>query len=99
MEPAGQMSREEAGARAVFLATSDRYAVRGGGLVPVPEGLEVARKSEGGIFLVDPVGETVDNEGVLAGLRKRGVDEEVWRFTQKVFADCAAVARSSEDEL
>jgi hypothetical protein len=40
------MSQEEGGARAVLLATSDRYAVQGG-LVPVPEGLGVVEKSGG----------------------------------------------------
>ena len=92
------MSQEESGERAVFLTTSDRYAVQEG-LVPVPEGLGVAEKSGGGIFLVDPQGESTDNEGLLADMRKRGVDDEVWSFTEKVFADCAAQAGSSKDEL
>ncbi|MCJ1384399.1 hypothetical protein MMC17_007515 [Xylographa soralifera] len=99
MSQANPMRQEEAGARAVFLATSDRYAVQGGGLVPVPEGLGVVKKSGGGIFLVDPQGESTDNEGLLAGLRERGVDETVWSFTQKVFAASAAQAGSSNNEL
>jgi len=99
MSPPNPTSQEEAGARAVFLATSDRYAVQGGGLVPVPEGLGVVKKSGGGIFLVHPQGESADNESLLADLRKRGVDEAVWSFTQEVFASCAAQASSSKDEL
>lgn len=89
MSPPNQMSQEEAGARALFLATNDRYAVQRGALLPVPEGLEVAKSSAGGVFLVDPLGEETNNESLLADLRNRGVDEAVWSFTQKVFATCA----------
>ncbi|KAF4635675.1 hypothetical protein G7Y89_g2408 [Cudoniella acicularis] len=101
MSPPNPMSQEEGGARALFLATSDRYTVPGGGgLVPKPDGLEVAKKSGGGIFLIDPLGESTDNEGLLAEWRKRGVDEAVWSFTQKVFAACADQGTdSSKDEL
>ncbi|KAK6074799.1 short-chain dehydrogenase reductase [Seiridium cupressi] len=92
------MSQEESGARALFLATSDRYTVQKG-LVAVPEGVEMAEKTRGGIFLVDPLGEMIDNEVVLTDMRERGVGEAVWNFTQKVFA--ASVAQSDErrDEL
>ncbi|KAK9781313.1 putative NAD(P)-binding domain-containing protein [Seiridium cardinale] len=92
------MSQGESGARALFLATSDRCAVRRG-LIAVPEGVETAEKTRGGIFLVDPLGETIDNEVVLTDMRERGVGEAVWNFTQKVFA--ASVAQSDErrDEL
>lgn len=88
LEIGDPMSQDEGGARALFLATNDRFAVRSG-LVPVPAGLEVARKSGGGIFLVDPLGEIVDNEKVLSSLRDRNVDKKVWDFTQKVFAASA----------
>jgi NAD(P)-dependent dehydrogenase (short-subunit alcohol dehydrogenase family) len=98
MAPPNQMSQEEAGARALFLATNDRYAVEGG-LVPVPQGLKVAKTSGGGIFLVNPQGEVTNNERVLAGLRERGVDRLVWNFTQKLFDSCVAQAGSSKDEL
>ncbi|KAM5342038.1 hypothetical protein ACJ41O_015069 [Fusarium nematophilum] len=94
MSPPNPMSQEEGGVRALFLATNDRYSVQGG-LVPVPEGVGALKKSGGGIFLVDPQGESVNNERVLAGLRKRGVDEAVWSFTQKVFATHGG----SKDEL
>lgn len=96
MAPSNPMSQDEAGARAVFLATSDRYSVQEGGLVPVVAGLEFANKSGGGVYLVDPLGESADNENFLAGLRRRGVGETIWDFTQKIFADCAA---NSKDEL
>ena len=90
MEPQNQMSVEEAGARGVFLATSDRYAV---------DGNEAVQKSGGGIFLIHPSGESTDNEVLLADLRSRGVDKKVWRFTRKIFDYCAARARSEKDEL
>jgi hypothetical protein len=47
---------------ALFLATSDRCAVLGEGLVPMPEGLEVLKKSGGGILLFDLQGQSADNE-------------------------------------
>jgi NAD(P)-dependent dehydrogenase (short-subunit alcohol dehydrogenase family) len=97
MSPPNPSTQDDAGARAVFLATSDRYAVHGG-LVPIPEGVGLVKKSGGGIFLVDPQGESADNEYLLADLRKRGVDKAVWSFTQEVFAACSKV-RSSNDEL
>lgn len=97
MSPPNPASAADAGARALFLATSDRYAVPGSGsLVPVPEGLAGVKRSGGGIFLVGAEGDGVDNEGVLAGMRKRGVDETVWKFTLKVFAACTEAAK---DEL
>jgi hypothetical protein len=46
MSPPNPMIQEEAGEHAVFLATSDRYAVRGG-LVPVPAGLNRNVSGEG----------------------------------------------------
>ncbi|TVY34107.1 hypothetical protein LSUB1_G006478 [Lachnellula subtilissima] len=100
MSPPTQMSQERAGERGVFLATSDQYAVQGG-LVPMQEGLEAARRSGGGIYLVDPLGESTDNEGLFSGLRERGIDEAVWGFTESLFADYAARAgaSSSKDEL
>ncbi|KAF5020167.1 hypothetical protein F66182_7807 [Fusarium sp. NRRL 66182] len=77
-------SPEDAGARALFLATNDRYSVHGS-LVPTPEGLETPEKSGGGIFLINPVGESTDNESLLDDLRKRGVHEAVWKFTKEIF--------------
>lgn len=103
MSPPNPTSKEDAGAIGIFLATSDRYSVHGagGGLVPVPEGLKAVKKSGGGIFLVNPQGESVDNEKVLAEMRKRGVDKAVWSFTQNIFEEkvSAVQSGSSKDEL
>jgi hypothetical protein len=93
------MSQEDSGVRALYLATSDRYSAQGGGSAPVAKGLGVAAKSGGGIFLVNPQGESTDNESLLADLRKRGVDEVVWSFTEKVFAECTAQDVESKGEL
>ncbi|KAJ7799233.1 hypothetical protein B0H14DRAFT_3114086 [Mycena olivaceomarginata] len=98
LTPPNQRSQDEAGARGVFLATSDRYAVQSG-LVLVPGGPGGVNKSGRGIFLVDADGESIDNEGVLVGFRERGVDEVVWSHTEKVWAECAARAGSPKDEL
>ncbi len=79
------MSVTEAGARGLFYATSARYSVDGG-LVPLSEGLEAAKKTGGGVFLVDAKGESADNEKVLENLRKRGVDNRIWEHTMEVFS-------------
>ncbi|KAJ0298297.1 hypothetical protein COL5a_002840 [Colletotrichum fioriniae] len=85
----GEMGLEEAGARGLFLATSDLYDSRGReGVVKVAEGVEGVRKSGGGLFLVGPEGETIDNEKVLGDMRERGLDEKVWKFTRDLFDDC-----------
>ncbi|KAG8167825.1 hypothetical protein KVR01_003514 [Diaporthe batatas] len=105
MSPPNQMSQVESGARGLFLATSDRYGVRSG-LVPTPQGLNAAQKSGGGIFLVDPLGETTDNEYVLSSMRKKGVNKLVWDFTHRTFDRIAGSkvtlgtgGSSSKDEL
>lgn len=100
--PQDLMSQDEAGARGLFLATSDRYAgqaVGEAGLVPSPEGLPPAKKSGGGIFLVDPLGDSADSENVLAPMRQRGVDQTVWDHTQNVFDACNSLASGSKDEF
>ncbi|UNI15576.1 hypothetical protein JDV02_002100 [Purpureocillium takamizusanense] len=74
----------EAGARALFHGTSSRYSVDGG-LVPLLYGLEKATTSKGGVFLVDPKGDSADSEKVLGDLRERGVDKLVWEHTMEVF--------------
>ncbi|KAH8669107.1 hypothetical protein BX600DRAFT_461235 [Xylariales sp. PMI_506] len=95
--PPNQISQDEAGQRAIFLATSDRYAVHEG-LIPIPAGLDVVEQSGGGIFLINPQGESTDNEVVLADFRKRGVDVSIWSFTQQVFADCSHASERNKDE-
>ena len=74
-----------AGANGLFYATSARYSVDEG-LVPRAEGVEAAKKSAGGVFLVDAKGESADNEQVLGSLRKKGVNNLVWEHTMEVFA-------------
>ncbi|KAK7995694.1 hypothetical protein PG990_014467 [Apiospora arundinis] len=98
MSPPQQATQEEAGARGLFLATSDRFGAHGG-LVPTPQGLGPAQKSGGGIFLADPKCEPTDNEQVLGGMRSKGVDKTVWEHTQKTFARIAGSEASSKDEL
>lgn len=99
--PPNPMNLQEAGARGLFLATSDRYASEpiSGGLVAPPEGIPPAEKSGGGIFLVEPLGDSVDNENVLADMRHRGLDQTVWDHTQRVFDVCSSQASSSKQEL
>lgn len=89
LNPPNPMTQDEAGQRAVFHSTNDRYAVWGG-LAPVPESLEVLEKSGGGIFLLGAFGETKDSEAVLGPMRKRGLDDQVWDFTQQIFSACTA---------
>lgn len=86
-------SPKEAGSRALFYATSDRYSVNGGS-VPLIEGVEKSPKSEGGIFLSNEKSETSHqaSEKVLADFRKRGVDEKTWNHTMEIFNACGARA-------
>jgi NAD(P)-dependent dehydrogenase (short-subunit alcohol dehydrogenase family) len=85
LKPSSPQSQEEGGARALFYATSDRYAVQES-LVPLPSQLGVSPKTGGGVFLVDALSEGIDNEAVLSDMRKRKVDEKVLDFTHKLFA-------------
>lgn len=75
----------EAGKRGLFAATSARYGVDDG-FVSLAGGSAVAKRSEGGIFLVNDKGEYADNEKVLHNLRERNVGDAVWKHTQCVFA-------------
>ncbi|UQC75273.1 uncharacterized protein CLUP02_01927 [Colletotrichum lupini] len=85
----GEMGVEEAGQRGLFLATSDLYDSRGReGVMRVPGGVEDVKRSGGGVFLVGPEGERVDNEEVLGGMRERGLDVKVWNFTRELFDNC-----------
>lgn len=84
-------SPETAGARALFLSTSSRYAV---GLehssVPLASGVAASPKTKGGVFLSDGKSESTDNEKVLADLRARGTGDKVWKHTMDIFDACAA---------
>jgi NAD(P)-dependent dehydrogenase (short-subunit alcohol dehydrogenase family) len=86
-------SAHEAGARALFYLTSDRYS-DGDGTVPLAEGIEKSPTSEGGVFLSDEKSESIDNEKILRDFRARGVHEQVWRHTMEIFDACAAKAQS-----
>ena len=81
-------SVDEAGARALFYLTSDRYSVGDGG-VPLAEGMARSPKSQGGVFLSNDKSESVDNEKVLGDFRSRKVDEKVWSHTMEIFDACA----------
>lgn len=86
-------SVDDAGARALFYLTSDRYSVNGG-IVPLAEGVEKSPKSEGNCFLSDEKSETADNEKILADFRTRGVDDQVWRHMTQIFSSCTRKASS-----
>lgn len=89
------MTQDEAGQRAVFNATNDRYAVQAG-LVPVPEGLEVLGRSAGGVFLIGSLGDPKGSETVLAHMRECGLDKTVWDFTLGIFAAATAKTASAK---
>ncbi|PYH94403.1 hypothetical protein BO71DRAFT_398919 [Aspergillus ellipticus CBS 707.79] len=82
----------ESGERNLFLLTSARYPPRDGedAGVPMPEGMSVARGCDGergsGVYSVIWTGETPDTAlEVLAGLRKKGMREMIWRYTESQF--------------
>lgn len=79
-------SPEDAGARSLFHSTNARYTVPAGESrsVPIPEGLERAKQSGGGVFLVSNKSESADNEKVLVDQRR--LTEKVWEHTQQIFA-------------
>lgn len=79
-------SPADAGARSLFHVTNARYTVptRQGLSVPIPEGLETAKQSGGGVFLVTDKSESADNEKVLVEQRK--LTEKVWEHTQQIYA-------------
>ncbi|KEF50903.1 uncharacterized protein A1O9_13041 [Exophiala aquamarina CBS 119918] len=79
---------DEAGARALFYLTSDRYSIKNG-TVPLSDGIKKSPMSAGGIFLSNEKSESVDNEKVLADFRARGVEKQVWRHTIEIFNGCA----------
>lgn len=89
------ISADDAGARALFYSTSDRYSVSDG-TVPLAEGIEKSSRTEGGVFLTNDKSESSvnDSQKILADYRARGVDDKVWRHTQEIFEACAARAQS-----
>ncbi|KAF7555936.1 hypothetical protein G7Z17_g1814 [Cylindrodendrum hubeiense] len=79
-------SAEDAGAKSLFHATNARYTVPATAdrAVPIPEGLERAERSPGGVFLVSDKSEYAENEKVLVDQRR--LTEKVWEHTQQIFA-------------
>lgn len=103
LNPSNPRSQDEAGQRILFAATSDRYAVQSAvqsavppGRVPVPEGLQPASPSAGGIFLLGADGEVKDSEAVLGPMRERGLDERVWLFTKTKFEELVSSSSNGE---
>jgi NAD(P)-dependent dehydrogenase (short-subunit alcohol dehydrogenase family) len=94
LNPPNPRTQDEAGKRALFLATSDKYAVKNS-LVPLGEGSSRAQRSGGGIFMIGAEGEEKNNEAVLRGMRERQIDQKVWDFTQEVFQKIAQGAECS----
>ncbi|KAI1068826.1 hypothetical protein LB507_006304 [Fusarium sp. FIESC RH6] len=66
-------SPDDVAARALFYATNARYTVEEteAAAVSIPEGLEKAKRSAGGVFLITEKSEPADNEKVLAGIREK----------------------------
>ncbi|CAF3591031.1 unnamed protein product [Fusarium graminearum] len=66
-------SPDDVASRALFYATNARYTVEEteSSAVPVPEGLDKAKRSAGGVFLINDKSEAADNEKVLAGIREK----------------------------
>ncbi|KAH8754502.1 hypothetical protein BGZ57DRAFT_773277 [Hyaloscypha finlandica] len=85
---------EECGERHLFLATSGRFRAAEGGCngVRVGEGDEVAVGTSGvrgsGMYSVGPDCESTSAEvlELLAGLREKGMVDEIWRHTEGEFA-------------
>ena len=79
-------SAEDVGARSLFYATNARYTVESTSAAanPIPQGLEKAKQTPEGIWLINEKSESVDNEKVLADLRTR-VTSKAWNHTQEVF--------------
>jgi len=90
---------DETGERHLYLATSARYPpVSGGGggggggrdlAVPLGDGVDVARGTTGevgsGVYSVGWDGESASPAvwELLAGLRNKGMVEEIWRHTER----------------
>lgn len=80
-------SVEDVGARALFYATNARYTVEATESLstPLPQDLEKATKSKGGVFLVNEKSESADNEKVLGPIREKSADQ-VSRHLEATFS-------------
>ena len=90
------MPLTESGERHLYLATSSRYPPMSGSSgsgagLPLREGGDVAQGTNGkvgsGVYSVGWDGESLSPaaQDLLAGLRDRGMVEEIWRHTESEF--------------
>jgi len=93
------VSAEEAGERALFLATSSRYASPGasGKGVELPTGIQAARREKGengelAFYRVDWDGENAPESATLDGYRKEGEEKKIWQHTLDVYDRISARA-------
>jgi hypothetical protein len=80
------MSVDEAGVRAFFYATNARYTVDATEeqAAPIPSGLQKAKRSQGGVFLVGKDSEAAGKDTLLKELRENEA-EKVWEHTVQVW--------------
>ncbi|CZT21671.1 uncharacterized protein RCC_07536 [Ramularia collo-cygni] len=82
---------QESGERHLFQMTSACYPSQRGSVgVPIPEGLDVMRGTDGvpgsGAYLLDWDGKTTGDESVLGKYRAIGLGKTIWDHTMKMFA-------------
>jgi hypothetical protein len=92
---------DESGERHLFVATSARYPAgvdnTGSGVALKSRGVVVARGSNGtegsGVYSVDWDGESASSkvESLLAGYRKEGMVEDVWKYLEEEYARIAGL--------
>lgn len=86
-------SKEVAGERALFLATSARYPPAQPGVpgVALPTGVEVAKSTivtdgrGNGVYTLDALDDETPDAPVMPGYRKEGIGKIVWERTQTVW--------------
>ncbi|WPH03846.1 Hypothetical protein R9X50_00672900 [Acrodontium crateriforme] len=80
----------DSGERHFFQISNLRYpAAKGGVGLPIPEGLSVARGTNGkpgsGAYLLDWDGQTTGDEAVLEKYREMGMGPKIWDHTMEIF--------------
>lgn len=82
----------ESGERGLFSATSKRFAPAAGEAgVELPQGVQVAKAGEGGVFLVDWKGDEMPENPVLVEYRGNGMREKIWTHFEEEFARICGV--------